>query len=72
MDIAQRVTRLTELVNALLAEHEQEVGRPPAGAEEIRAALREVAEIPEYARGLRVSGRRAGYADASASRRRGR
>lgn len=45
-----RITRLTGLVNELLADYERSTGRPPADADAIRAALEDVAEIPEEAR----------------------
>ncbi|MEW1677968.1 hypothetical protein AB0O47_32745 [Streptomyces noursei] len=45
-----RITRLTGLVNELLADYERSTGRPPADADAIRAALDDVAEIPGEAR----------------------
>ncbi|MGX1956067.1 hypothetical protein ACWIGY_38010 [Streptomyces anulatus] len=44
-----RITRLTGLVHELLADYERSTGRPPTGADSIRAALDDVAEIPEEA-----------------------
>ncbi|GGZ19786.1 hypothetical protein [Streptomyces nitrosporeus] len=48
-----RITRLTGLVNELLADYERSTGRPPADADTIREALDDVAEIPEEARNRR-------------------
>jgi hypothetical protein len=45
-----RITRLTGLVTELLADYERSTGRPPADADAIRAALDDVAAIPEEAR----------------------
>lgn len=42
-----RITRLTGLVEQLLAEHQQTTGQPAAAETEIRAVLAEVAKIPE-------------------------
>ncbi|MFJ3184421.1 hypothetical protein ACIPJN_39330 [Streptomyces sp. NPDC086796] len=45
-----RITRLAGLVHELLADYERSTGRPPADVGAIRAALDDVAEIPEEAR----------------------
>lgn len=45
-----RITRLTGLVSELLADYDRSTGSPPADADAIRAALEDVAEIPEEAR----------------------
>ncbi|MFE7056040.1 hypothetical protein ACFVAO_12580 [Streptomyces californicus] len=58
-----RITRLTGLVTGLLADYERSTGRPSADADAVRAALEDVAEIPEEARR-----RRLGAARAAASR----
>ncbi|MFC7987272.1 MULTISPECIES: hypothetical protein [Streptomyces] len=64
-----RITRLTALVNELLADYERSTGRPPADADAIRAALEDVAEIPEEARKRRHA---AAYSAASQGFHRGR
>ncbi|WP_435847731.1 hypothetical protein [Streptomyces fumanus] len=45
-----RITRLTGLIDELLANYERGTGRPPANVDDIRAALEVVVEIPEEAR----------------------
>ncbi|WP_331764359.1 hypothetical protein [Streptomyces sp. NBC_01506] len=48
-----RITRLTALVNELLADYERSTGRPSADADTIRTVLDDIADIPEDARKLR-------------------
>ncbi|MFD7868491.1 hypothetical protein [Streptomyces sp. NPDC059783] len=45
-----RITRLAGLVHGLLADYERSTGRAPADADAVRAALDDVAQIPEEAR----------------------
>ncbi|MFE7664770.1 hypothetical protein [Streptomyces celluloflavus] len=53
-DPEHRIAHLTELVERLLAAYEQQAGHPALEAEEIGAALREVAEIPQTERKQRA------------------
>ncbi|MFE1271293.1 hypothetical protein [Streptomyces sp. NPDC058758] len=66
-----RITRLAALVHELLGAYEEATGRPPQTADQIRAALAAVAEIPEEAR-RRASAGRAAAAHAAHQRRRHR
>ncbi|MFF8506411.1 hypothetical protein ACF07L_38105 [Streptomyces anulatus] len=68
-----RITRLTGLVHQLLADYERSTGCPPADADAIRAALDDVAEIPEEARSRRhAAARSAASAGFHRGSRRGR
>lgn len=50
MEQDPRIHRLSELVDALIAEFEKEVGRPPTDVEDLRAAVRDVSESLQRAR----------------------
>ncbi|WP_371793130.1 hypothetical protein OG285_32895 [Streptomyces sp. NBC_01471] len=54
-----RITRLAGLVHELLANYESSTGSPPTDADAIRAALDDVADIPEEARKRRHGAARA-------------